>query len=239
MKIKAVIFDLDGTIASFNLDYKSVRVEVRSLLIKTGVPASVLAINESIFEMLKKTEIFLRGSGKADRFIQKVRQKALEIAERYELEAANSTSLLPGVPETLKALRRMRLRIGLCTINSDKSTRHILKRFGIDGFFDEVTPRNKVRYVKPSSEHLAFTLKALQVKAKEAMIVGDGTVDMRCAHELGTIAVGLPIGVASREELISSGANYLITSITDLPVLVRQIKQINEKMKPRDTLKVF
>jgi phosphoglycolate phosphatase len=232
MKIRAVVFDLDGTIASFNLDYKSVRVEVRSLLIRAGVPASVLAVNESIFEMLKKTEIFLRGAGKVERVVQKVREKALEIAEKYELEAANSTSLLPGVPETLKALRRLHLKIGLCTINSDKSTDHILKRFGIEGFFDAVTPRNKVKYVKPSSEHLEATLKALRVKAEEAMIVGDGTVDMRCAHELNAIAVGLPIGVASKEELISSGANYLITSITDLPVLVRQIKQINKRIKP-------
>lgn len=228
MKIKAVIFDLDGTIASFNLDYKSVRVEVRSLLIKAGVPASVLAVNESIFEMLKKTEIFLRNTRKTERAIQTIREKALDIAEKYELEAAKSTTLLPGVPETLKALRRMNLKIGLCTINSDKSTDHILKRFGIEAFFDAVTTRDKVRYVKPNSEHLEVTLKALQVNAEEAIIVGDGTVDMRCAHELNGIAVGLPIGVASKEELINSGANYLVTSITDLPILIRHI---NKKSK--------
>jgi len=34
--IKAVVFDLDGTLASFNLDYRAVRTEVRRHLEKKG-----------------------------------------------------------------------------------------------------------------------------------------------------------------------------------------------------------
>jgi len=228
MTIKAVIFDLDGTIASFNLDYKAVRAEVRSFLMKTGVPASVLASNESIFEMLKKTEVFLKNHGKTEKAVQSVREKALAIAERHELEAAKSTCLLPGVLETLKALRKMGLKLGLCTINGEKSTDYILKRFRIADFFDAVIPRNKVRFVKPSSEHLEAALKALEVHADEAMVVGDGSVDMKCARELKVFAVGLPTGVSSRKELTNSGANYLITKITDLPMLIEQINKTTE-----------
>ena len=228
MTIKAVVFDLDGTVASFNLDYKVVRAEVRSLLMNAGVPASVLASNESIFEMLKKTEVFLKNHGKTETTIQSIREKALAVAERHELEAAKSTSLLPGVLETLKALKRMELKLGLCTINSEKSTDYILKRFKVAGFFDAVVPRDKVRFVKPSSEHLEAVLKVLRVRASEAMIVGDGMVDMKCARELKVMAVGLPSGVSSREDLTSSGANYLISKITDLPTLIEQINKATE-----------
>ena len=56
MPIEAVIFDLDGTLAHFNLDYKTLRADVRSHLIRAGVPTSVLNVNENIFEMLKKAE---------------------------------------------------------------------------------------------------------------------------------------------------------------------------------------
>lgn len=148
--IKAVIFDLDGTIASFNIDYKTVRAEVRSFLIKKGLPASVLSVSESIFEMLKKTEIFLKNNGKSEKAFGEIRKKVLEIAEKYELDAAKTTSLLSGALETLKTLKEMRLKLGLCTINSEKSTNYILKRFKITDFFDAVTPRDNVKYVKPN-----------------------------------------------------------------------------------------
>jgi HAD superfamily hydrolase (TIGR01549 family) len=225
MLVKAVVFDLDGTIASFNLDYMTVRAEVRTYLIRTGLPASILATNESIFDMLNKAEIFLKNNGKSARTVDKVRNEASAIAEKFELEAAKTTGLLSGVVETLQALKKMGLKIGLCTINSEKSTSYILKRFSISKFFDVVTPRNKVRYVKPNTEHLEATLKALRVSPKEAILVGDGTRDMHCAKELNVIAVGLPTGISSEKELIDSGANYFITSISDLPTLVQAINK--------------
>jgi HAD superfamily hydrolase (TIGR01549 family) len=229
MTVKAVIFDLDGTVASFNIDYKAVRAEVRSLLIRAGLPASILSTNESIFEMLKKTEIFMKNNGKSEKAFEDIRAKASEIAEKYELEAAKTTSLLPGILEILKALKKMNLKIGLCTINSEKSTNYILKRFAITQFFDAVTPRDSVKYVKPSSEHLEATLNALGVKPEETMVVGDGVSDMKCARELNVIAVGLPTGVSSPKELINSGANYFITSITDLPTLIGYIGKTPEE----------
>ena len=229
MAVTAVIFDLDGTLASFNIDYRAVRADVRNFLTKKGLPASVLSINESIFEMLKKTEIFMKNNGKSEKTMMETRDEALAIAEKYELEAAKTTGLLPGVLETLKALKKMKLKIGLCTINSKKSTNYILKRFGIAEFFDAVTPRDGVKYVKPNIEHLEATLKALEVNPSEVMIVGDGASDMTCAKELKAIAVGLPTGVSSPKELINSGANYLITSITDLPTLIEYINKTSEE----------
>jgi HAD superfamily hydrolase (TIGR01549 family) len=224
--IEAVIFDLDGTLASFNLDYRTVRADVRSFLIKRGVPASVLIVNESIFEMLKKTEIFIRNSGKPEKKLQEIRSQVLAIAEKYELEAAKNTSLLPGVLETLKTLKKMNLKIAICTINSEKSTDYILKRFRLINFFDVVIPRNKVKYVKPNPEHLEAALKALEKTADKVVVVGDGIPDMKCAKELKAIAIGLPTGVSSKEQLVSNGANYVITSITDLPVLIAKINKI-------------
>jgi HAD superfamily hydrolase (TIGR01549 family) len=229
LMIKAVIFDLDGTLASFNVDYKAVRADVRNLLIQRNLPASLFSINESIFEMLKKTEIFMKNNDKSEKTMEDIREKALATAEKYELEAAKTTSLLPGVPETLKALKKMSLKIGLCTINSEKSTNYILKRFKIAEFFDATTPRNSVKHVKPNAEHLEATLKALEVKLEEAMVVGDGVSDIKCARELQAIAVGLPTGVSSPKELISAGANYLIISITDLPTLIEYINKASEQ----------
>ena len=225
ISIKAVIFDLDGTIASFNLDYKALRGEIRSYLLRLGVPASVLSVNESIFEMLKKTAIFIKNSGKSAEAMDAIRSEVLAIAEKYELEAAVSADLLPGVYETLKALKRMDLKIGLFTLNSDKAANYLLQRFKIGEFFGVTVPRNRVNYVKPNPEHLEMALKVLGVAPEETVVVGDGNVDMESASELKAIAVGLPSGASKIEQMMRHGANYIITSITDLPVLIEKINK--------------
>jgi HAD superfamily hydrolase (TIGR01509 family) len=225
MNVKAVIFDLDGTLVGFNLDYRALRAEVRGYLLKVGVPASVLSLQENIFEMLKKTEIFVRNSGKSAEEMAVIRSEALGIAEKYELEAAMSTGLLSGAVETLKALKRMGLKIGLCTINSEKSASYILQRFKIAEFFDVTVTRNMVSQVKPHPEHLQVVLKALSVAPEESVVVGDSSVDIQCARELRAIAVGLPTGISTVQQLTSQGANYVITSITDLPVLIEKINK--------------
>jgi HAD superfamily hydrolase (TIGR01509 family) len=225
MGVKAVIFDLDGTIVSFNLDYKGLRGEVRGYLVRIGVPASVLSVKDSLFEMLKKTEIFAKNSGKSAEAMQEIRNEALAIAEKYELEAAMSTDLLPGAVETLQDLKRMGLKIGLFTLNSDKAANYILQRFKLGDFFGVTVPRNKVNFVKPNPEHLEMALKVLGVAPEETVVVGDSNVDMESANELKAIAVGLPTGTSTIEQLKRHGANYIITSITDLPVLIDRINK--------------
>ncbi len=225
ISIKAVIFDLDGTIARFNLDYKALRGDVRSYLLRVGVPASVLSVNESIFEMLKKTEIFVKNSGKSVEAMDEIRNEALAVAEKYELEAAMSTDLMPGACETLKTLKQMGLKIGLFTLNSAKAANYILQRFKLGDFFGVTVPRSKVNFVKPNPEHLEMALKVLGVAPEETVVVGDSTVDMESARELKAIAVGLPAEASKIEQLMSHGANYIITSITDLPVLIEKINK--------------
>ena len=225
-KVKAVIFDLDGTIASFNLDYKSLRGEVRSYLLRVGVPASVLSIKESVFDMLEKTKIYMKNNRRFDRAMEEIRNEALAIAEKYELEAASNTDILPGAYETLKTLKQLDLKIGLFTLNSGKAANHILQRFKLSSYFSVMVPRNKVNFVKPNPEHLETALKVLGVSPEETVVVGDGEVDMESAKELKAIAVGLSATGSKTKQLINRGANYIITSISDLPILLQKINEI-------------
>jgi len=225
MPIKAVILDLDGTVATFNLDYKTVRALVKGYLIGKRVPASILSLKESVFEMLRKTEIWAQHSGKPTKFLDEIHRSTSEITEKFELEAAGSTNLLPGVIDTLKALKKKGLKIGLCTINSEKSAKRILERFNIAAFFDVVISRNRVKHVKPDPEHLEAALKVLGVAPEEAVIVGDSRVDMRSAKELKAIAVGIPTGVSTVKQLTNAGANYIVTSMSDLPTLLTKLDE--------------
>jgi len=221
-EIKAVIFDLDGTLVEFNLDYKAMQGEVREYLTDIGVPTSLLSTKETIFEILKKAEIFLQNS-QSSYSLHKMRTEVLTIIDKYELEAARNTFLLPGVRETLRNLKRLNIRIGLFTLSGDKSVNFLFKRFKLENFFSVIVPRNKVNYVKPNPEHLKTALKILNVTPAETIVIGDGITDITTAKELNVKAIGLTTGISTKEQLIKYGANHIIASITELVPFIEKI----------------
>lgn len=227
MPIKAVVFDLDGTIVKFNLDYKTVRAEAIEFLTKQGFPRSIFSINESVFETLKKMEIHMRNHGKSKKEISRVRESVLSIVEEHEMEAARSTSLLPGIVDTLKMLKKMGLKLALFTVNCKKSTNYVLNALRISRFFDRVVTRDSVSMVKPNPIHLKAALKMLKVNPGEAVVVGDSVWDMQSAKELKVVAVGVPTGVSRPEELRHAGATYLVSAV-DLPTAIRQLIENRE-----------
>jgi beta-phosphoglucomutase-like phosphatase (HAD superfamily) len=105
LSIKAVIFDLDGTIVDFNIYFKAARTEVMYLLTQQDLPSS-LSINESVFIMLKTAEKNMKEKGKEEQDFTKLEEKVIQILERYEGKAACETNLIPGILETLKTLRK-------------------------------------------------------------------------------------------------------------------------------------
>ena len=154
-------------------------------------------------------------------------QTIFAIIIRYELEAANKTSLLPNVFDMLKTLQTMNIRMAVFTTNSEQATNQILCRFNLREFFQVVITRDSVQAVKPDPVHLKTVLDALKINPKQAMVVGDSERDIRCAKSLNVLAVGITTGIASQETLIQAGADHLASSAEDIPILVENLNSLN------------
>jgi len=233
--IKAVIFDIDGTLINFTLDYKTSRAEVIQYLTKQGFPPSLFSMKENIFEMLKKAEIYMKNNGEQENKARIVRKGVFSIADRHEMEAANTTRMLPGVLETLKTLKNMGRQMAVFTMNGEKSTNHIIRTFRLKQFFDATITRESTSAVKPDPAHLEAVLSALNIRPEEAIVVGDSALDMKCAHELNITGVGITTGISLPKELTHTGASYLISSVTEIPKL---IQQINEQAKKAESHRI-
>jgi len=228
LRIRAVVFDLDGTIVDFKLDYKASRAEIIQLLRDEGFPQSLFSVKDNLFEILNKVEIFLKNHHKA-KHVEEVRRAIFSVTEKYEMEAAHTTSLIPGVREVLKTLKEeMKLKLALFTVNGRNSVNHILQTFNLKQYFDAVVTRDDVSMVKPNPIHLKATLDSLKVKPKETIVVGDSIWDVKSARALKVFAVGITTGIASPHELANSGANCLISSPTDIIPLLNQLNKKGE-----------
>lgn len=225
MTIKAVVFDLDGTIVKFNLDYKAARAEVIEHLTDNGFPRSLFSLDESAFEMLKKTEIAMKNNGKKPEAFTKLKEDVLRILEKHEMQAAKTTALIPGILETLKALKEMKLKLAIFTINSQKSTDYILKTFRLKPFFKAVVTRDSVAMVKPNPIHLETVLKKLKANPEETLVVGDSVLDVKSAQQLNAIPIAVTYGISSIEKLTQAGANCLISSPSEILTMVEKTNQ--------------
>ncbi len=225
--IKAVIFDLDGTLKEFNLDIRACRVKVITFLTKQGFSHNFFSVDETVFDMLRKAEQHLEKKVNRQQ-LSEIKKRVLALVEDMELEAAKKSKLLLGVPETLEKLKNMKLKLGLCTISGERATCYILKRLNIGPFFDVVVTRDSVTEMKPHPAQLEAALLALDVKPQEAMLVGDSVKDVACALQLNVLAVGVTTGLSSVEKLKRSGVHYIASSINDVPRLILDLqKQIS------------
>jgi phosphoglycolate phosphatase len=220
---KAIIFDLDGTLVEFKLDYKTERVEVSAWLAEQGIPVAILSMEKGLFGALRRMESYMKNIGKDETEIRRVKEGVLSMADRYEMKAIRETDLIPGVFGALRKLREMKLKIALFTIDGEKATSYALERFRIRRFFDAIATRDSVPAVKPDPAHLKPVLQALSIKPAEAIVVGDSVLDMRCAARLKVPAVGVVTGISTSKELIAAGASYLASSAAEVPSLVRQL----------------
>jgi len=223
--IRAVVFDLDGTLIHFDIDDTALKEEVLRALGRLGIPTSSLSPEDTLTTILDKVECYIKASGLGDEFRREAWAEVFRIAERFEAASVNNAKPMPGAADVLAALKERGLKVGLLTLNSSVIAINVLKRFGLGRFFDAMVARDFVEEAKPNPGHLSSLLKELGVEPSEVMVVGDTVFDIRCAKELGAIAVGITTGRSSREELEAAGADFIVNSLSELIPLLSKLRE--------------
>lgn len=215
LKLRAVILDMDGTITRFNIDYVGMRrvalVELERMNLRTPDMTEQL----SIYLLLKK----LRERLDAETY-KGLRLRFYGLLEDMEIRAAQEVALYPGVVQTLQELQERHLKIGLVTNNGRAGTNLTLKRFGLADFFKAIVTRDDCEEMKPDAGPVKQVLAELSLRAEEAVLVGDGVIDILAAKaaDLSSVAVGT--GPLSVERLLQAEPDYILGSINDLPKLI-------------------
>ena len=218
--LAAVVFDLDGTIVEFKIDYVKARREAIAEIKRLHLlPERMLSERESLFKLYET----VRGmKSMRPEILFRLREVILQTADTHELDAARRTGLISGARETLREMRRLKLKLGLCTIAGAKSMNVILERFGLRELFDACVSRDDVIRLKPNPEHLQEAFNRLGVVAGESAVVGDSYSDAIAARRLGALAVGVTTGLSTREQLEAAGAEIVLKSIADLPPVIKR-----------------
>jgi len=184
--LKAVLFDLDGTLIDSEIDFRKMKRRSIRLLEDSGVDKGLLTEELLNYNIEKRAVENLRKKGCSEVEIQRVFQKVADIMNEIELEAIEDAKLLDGVVDTLVKLRELGLKIGIITRGCRQYADKILEKFELERLIDAVAARDDVLKAKPDAEHPRYLMEILGVKSSETVMVGDHPIDALCAKNVGT-----------------------------------------------------
>lgn len=187
MRIKAVIFDLDGTITKPFFDFDAIRREM-------GYPPDA----GPILELMKK-------------MTQQQRDEAERILLAHEDRAVTESILNPGAKETLAELRRREILIGILTRNKRDNAVAVAEKHGLK--FDAVVGREEGP-VKPDAFGVLHLCEQFAIMPQESLVVGDYLFDLLCARAANAVPVLLKNH--HRADEFAQHADFVIDNIADI-----------------------
>ncbi len=203
--IKAILFDLDGTLAD---TLYALGETANDVLKEAGLPTHPMEAYRQFVGNGAKV-LMERAAGRSDealleRFVTEYDRRCLEDTPPYD-----------GVLETLDMLKAKGIRLAVVTNKPHEQAVKLVNHLFGDRF--DAVFGNQPHYArKPDPESSFLAMKALGVTTKECVFVGDSDVDVKTAHAAGLPCIGCAYGFRGEEELRAAGADDFAYSFADL-----------------------
>jgi len=196
MEIKAVIFDLDGTITQPFFDFDMIREQMG--LNKDDGP---------ILEAMEKMQPLQR-------------QEAERILHIHEQKAVEQSILNDGAKETLQFLRWASIPVGILTRNRKANVLAVAAKHGLQ--FDAVVDRDDGP-VKPDAFGVLEICRQLYTEPHNVLVVGDYLFDLLSARSAG--AVSVLFASHKRAAEFAMYADFTICRLQDVLEIVSESKR--------------
>ncbi len=207
--IKAVVFDLDGTLLN---TVDSIKYYLNRALAKEGLDS---VDTETVKILAGKGAKDLINKGFKNGGInlseeELVRKTAVYVAD-YDSDPCYLTEIYDGIPELLYSLKEKGIKLAVLSNKPNSSINFIVPKFFGEILFDRVQGATETLPRKPDPAVLLKILNELKLSPEECLFVGDSGVDMETGKNAEAYSCGVLWGFRSEEELRTSGADYIVS----------------------------
>jgi phosphoglycolate phosphatase-like HAD superfamily hydrolase len=221
-RIRAILFDLDGTLADTDVQYIHRAEKLLGPLrlffpdrdpkpfLRWGLTTAIAPLNTIVG--------FPDVLGLDDELVAFFDWLSDKAGRRH---AKGHFVLMPGVDEALGQLST-RYALGVVTARPERGTHLFLQQFNLERYFTVVASAQTAAHTKPYPDPVLWCAERLGVPPTECLMVGDTAVDPLCGKRAGAQTVGVLCGFGSRAELEGAGADLILDHTTRLPDALRR-----------------
>ena len=215
--IKAILFDLDGTLfetapelaEAVNLMLKDLEMaELKTNEIKRFIGRGAENLIKQSIEVSSKkdpTPVYA--------YAEKL------FAHHYSLISANSF-MYEGVEKSIIDLKAKDFLLGCVTNKPAIYTEALMNHSRLADFMDIIVSGDTTEKKKPDPLPILHALNQLNIEPKDAIMVGDSVVDIEAGFEAGTYIFTVPYGYQFGESIISDKVDYAMSNFSELTQII-------------------
>ncbi|MBN2154578.1 MAG: HAD family hydrolase [Candidatus Lokiarchaeota archaeon] len=192
--LKAIFYDMDGTLTHFLIDYILARKRAIEELEHQGIPNTkdMFSPNNPSRVTLTLARKYMKDNLKfTEERIRWVLDKVHERIVEVEREAALRAIKVDEMEELLQFGKRQNFKQIVCTFNTHEVAVTTLKKAGLFHYFDAIYGRDDVKHPKPHRNHLEIPAKRFGFSPDETLLIGDMQFDIQAARNFGCISIGI------------------------------------------------
>lgn len=212
MTLKALFFDMDGTLVDSDPIHIAVFIE---FLAERGVTISEADYMARIHGR-RNVEIFRDFLPDADPVEMDLAKEAA-----YRERVGASMDPMPGARDLIHRARSRGVKTAAVTNGPRANLQAVLTATGLTDAFDHTGTSNDVTHGKPHPELYLAALDALNVQPDQALVFEDSPSGIAAARAAGIDVVAIASSL-SPEVLVGHGALFAIPDFTD-PALARHL----------------